>query len=620
MTDFAIQTPKFGKDENTPSVLLKEAFVSDGSTDIVEIDGEYRHNLGRLPDLLDSDGVQICAPINIFAITAVDQGAKKFTIGTNEAATITANAVNNKIRINASTGNDALYTIDTVTDVASTTEIVVTETIADATVDGNMFVGATPIQAQLRYVRQTNDAEFFLVATTYNIFSWVNSSKQLQVKFTSGSPGTGTRWELQEHLDNIYATNNVDLVQKWATSTAPSGSFGDLGSATGIVVGDVEGGGSRKITKAKHLASFQSYLHIGRVTYDNSDVRPQRTHWSSLGDTTDFDVTGAGDAGSNDFTNKEGFLMGYGKWSNMLIVFTTDLHYEGTLVTDSLVFNWDEAELKVGSFSADTIVNDPSGRLYWLASDQTIKEFRTPFDISEGVIKTLRNLNTTVAEFAQAVYNEAQKSVMFAIPVTQSATNNVIVEFFIESGSMFIHNIPVRSFGKFTRQETFSYDNPPFSTSFDTYAEWGGSWGVYDLNRSVQGFKLTMAADYNGGIHEYNGAITDAGNLYTSTLIFSSTLTQIKDLIRRKRVNNGAHAVFTRKSSGVVAFSVKGKSKGSYQALGNFSLANSIATETVTPHLPFDVADTQFLWRLQTTADMAFLALYFREFNIEDIR
>lgn len=615
MTDFAITTPKLGKNENTPTVFLKEAFVSDGSEDVVEIDGEYRHNLGRLPDLLDSDGVQICAPINIYAITAVDQGAKKFTIDEEVAATIMANAVDGTIRINASTGNDALYTIDTVTEVGGDTEIVVTETIADSTADGNMFVGATPIQAQLRYVRQTNDAEFFILATAYHIFSWVNSSKQLQVKFTSGSPGTGARWELQEHLDNIYATNDVDLVQKWTISTSPSGSFADLGSASGI---DVDG--VLFITKAKHLASFESYLFIGRVTYSDNSVRPQRSHWPSLGDTTDFDTTGAGDAGANDFTNRSGFLMGFGKWGNMLIVFTSDLHYEGTHVTNSLVFNWDEAELKVGCLSADTIKNDPSARLYWLASDQTIKEFRTPFDISEGVIKLLRNLNTTVAEFAQAVYNEAQKSMMFAIPANASATNNKIVEFFIESGSMFIHNIPVRSFGEFTRQETFSYDNPPFSTSFDTYAEWGGSWGVYDLNRSIQGFALTMCSDYSGGVHEYNGAITDAGELYLSTLIFSSTLTQIKDLIRRKRVNNGAHAVFTRKSSGEVTFSVKGKSKAAYETLGTFSLTNSVATETVTPHLPFDVADTQFLWRLQTTADMAFLALYFREFNIEDIR
>ncbi len=127
MTDFAITTPKFGKNENTPAVFLNEAFVSDGSTDIVEIDGEYRHNLGRLPDLLDSDGVQICAPINIYAVTAVDQGAKKFTIDEEVAATITANAVNGTIRINSSTGNDALYTIDTVTEVGGDTEIVVTD-------------------------------------------------------------------------------------------------------------------------------------------------------------------------------------------------------------------------------------------------------------------------------------------------------------------------------------------------------------------------------------------------------------------------------------------------------------------------------------------------------------
>ena len=194
MTDFSITTPKLGKQEGIPTLYLPEAFVSEGSSDVYEQDGEYKHNKGRLPDFLDVNGDPIAMPINIFAVTAVDTGNKKFTISGNHATTITANEVDGQIRINGSTDNDGLYTIDTVADNGANTDITVVEAVGDATVDGNVFVGAAPIQAQLRHIRQANEAEFFLVATAYNIFTWSNTTKFLTVRFTSGSPGTGERY------------------------------------------------------------------------------------------------------------------------------------------------------------------------------------------------------------------------------------------------------------------------------------------------------------------------------------------------------------------------------------------------------------------------------------------
>lgn len=624
MTDFSITTPKLGKQEGIPTIFLPEAFVSEGSSDVYEEDGEYRHNKGRLFDFLDANGDAIAMPINIWAVTAVSTGAKKFTISGNHAATITTNAVDDQIRINGSSDNDGLYTIDTVTDVGANTEIVVTETVGDGTVDGNVFVGGTPIQAQLRHIRQANDAEVFLVATAYHIFTWSNTTKFLTVRFTSGSPGTGERWELVSHFSNskdqIYATNNVDVVQAWDIATSPSGSFADLGSATGIVVGDIEGGGSRKIAKAKHLASYESYLFIGHITYDNSDIRPQRHHWSSRADTTDFDTAGSGDAGSKDFTNAQGFLMGYGKWTDFLIVFMSDLHYRGWIVTSDEVFNWDEEDLKVGTLSADTIVNDKFGRLYWLANDMTIKEFRTPFNISGPTKNTLKRINVAVAEFAQAAYIDEHESIVFALPANASATNNILVEFFISTGSEFIHNIPVRSFGDFTRQETFTYDSEPFRSSYANYAEWGAAWLRYDINRSIQGFPLDMVSDYNGFLYELNGGLTDAGSDYTSTLIFATTLTPDKARFPRKRVNNGAYFYFNRKSSGSVTISLKRDGETSWQSIGSVSLDNSAENAVTKVHLPFDEAFFYSEFRLQSTANMELLGIDFRDFELEDDR
>ncbi len=628
MPNFAATMPKLGKQEGIPTVFLPEIFVAEGSSDIFEQDGVYKHNKGRLPDLIDGNGAPIAAPINIFALTAVNQGSKKFTISGNHAATITANAVSSQIRINASTGNDGLYTLDTVTDVGGDTEIVVTEAIPTADADGNMFVGATPIQAYHRHIRQNNNAEFFLVATAYHIFSWSNSAKTLTVKFTSGSGGTGTRWEIRTHFSNskdqIYATNNVDVVQIWDIDTSPSGNFGALGSATGITVGDIEGGGSRKIAKAKHMFSYESYLFLGHVTYDNGDVRPQRQHWSTRADTTDFDTTSSGDAGSKDFSNTQGFLNGYGKYSAFLIVFMEDIHYRGNLTTAADVFTWDEEELKVGALSADAIINDKAGRLYWLASDLTIKEFRTPFDISESTKNTLKRINATVADLASATYVEEHRSILFALPGSGSATNSILVEFFIAEGTSFIHNIPVRAFGKFTRQETFQYDFEPFASSFATYSEWGASWIRYDINRAVQGFKLDMVSDYDGFTYELNGASKDAGNDYLATLIFSTTLTTPKSLLPKKRINNGMYSYFNRKSTGTVIINAKRDSERSWQSLGSgdstVSLADPAEPKVVSPHLPFDIEAGEFQLRYQSVDDMEFLGFLVRDFEFGDDR
>ena len=577
--------------------------------------------MGRLLDLVDVNADPIACPINVYAVTAVNQGAKKFTIGEAAATTIAANAVSNQIRINANTGNDGLYTIDTVTDVGATTEIVVVEAIPTTDADGNVFVGATPILRQHRYVRQTTDVEYFFVATAYHIFLWSYSAKTLTVKFTSATPASVLRVEIVTHLDDVYATNNVDLVQKCAMSTNASASFANLGSASGILI-DVDGG--LYITKARHMVSYESYLFLGYITYSDASVHPQRHHWCSRSDTTDWDTTGSGDAGAKDFTNTAAFLRGYGKWSSFLIAFSTDRHYRGALVEADDVFTWDEEELKVGSLSADCIVNDKAGRLYWLASDLTIKEIRTPFDVSEAMIKTLQSINTSVVEYSQATYNDDHKSMMFALPVNASATNNVVVEYFISTGNSFEHNIPVRSFGDFTRQESFTYDSEPFLSNYATYAEWGAAWQIYDVNRSIQGFKLSMVSDYSGYLYEWGGAIKDAGSDYTCTLIFSTTLTEEKSLLPNKRINNGAYFLFNRKSTGTVTISAKRDSETAWQSLGDgdstVSLADSAEPAVVSPHLPFDIAAGQFQFRLQSSDDMEFLGMMFRDFEICDDR
>lgn len=71
-----------------------------------------------------------------YAITAVSTGSKRFTIAGAHASEFT---VGLKIRVAGSTGNDREYTVVSSADVAGpNTQIVVAETVASSTADGNL--------------------------------------------------------------------------------------------------------------------------------------------------------------------------------------------------------------------------------------------------------------------------------------------------------------------------------------------------------------------------------------------------------------------------------------------------------------------------------------------------
>ena len=72
----------------------------------------------------------------IGAITAVDQPNKKFTIAGDHTATLTASS---SFTVQGSTGNDGTYTVVSSTLVLTNTEIVVSQSVPDATADGDIY-------------------------------------------------------------------------------------------------------------------------------------------------------------------------------------------------------------------------------------------------------------------------------------------------------------------------------------------------------------------------------------------------------------------------------------------------------------------------------------------------
>lgn len=605
---FQLMSEKLGLVNKVPGILLPEAFVTAESRNIREVDGEYRGVPGKLPEILDASGIKITAPINVFAITAVNTGTEKFTIAGAQKATIEGNAVSNTIRIIGSAGNDKLYTISSITEVGGpNTEVIVVEDVTDAAADGNMFVGATPIIAHHLHVEaNATETERLLLGTKYHILLWDVLGKELQVKFTSGNPASVMRWEFVSHLRNVYATNNIDVVQWWNVDATVDNDFEPLNDAAGI---DVDG--ANRLTAAKHIGSHEGYLFLGYVTI-TSTVFPRQINVSSRSTPGDFNVNGSGDAFGKSFENSADTLMGFGKKGDFIYVGKGKTVHRGWLVTSDEVFRWEEEPVKVGWLSADAVVNDPAGRLYFLANDFTIREVDTLSPVSEALKKTILTINPVAVEFAQARFMAEMREIWFTVPAEDSETNNLVVAINPDNGKMFLYDFAIRSFGRFTRQAVFGYDTLPYAT----YEEWGTAWGLYDAKTNVVGFGLDLGSDYSGNTFALHEALNDDGAAFDRTLVISTTLTSGKQFNQFKRVNNGIDFYYNAQASGSVAVSVKRDGRGSYESLGSVSLVKP-GFDLAKVHLSSDFRAQQIFLKQVTSDVFEFLGLLVTNYEFD---
>ncbi len=460
--DYAILAEKQGIAEHVPTILLSEAFLARGSENVRYQYGRYDRLDGRQGDLLDVENVKIKAPTDVFAV--VTATGSTIVVSGNVLTGNTALADGATIRLNGNStaANNIQYTVSGTPVFSSpNSTITIVETLDTADNSGNVFVGATPVIEYHRHVRQGTGAEHLLLGTKFHILLWSLADKSLTVKFVvgseNGSPASVDRWEIKDHLRNVVATNNSDLVLWWDVDTSVGNSFEALDNANGI---DYNGSAER-LTKCKYLTSYERYLFLGHTT-ENGIANPQRIRWAGLatgGSTIDFNENGASDAGSKDFTNQPGFIKGFGSHGDDLVVSKENSMHRGWLVTAETVFEWQEYTLKVGNVSSDSLVNDKAGRLYWIASDLSIREINTPQPISIAVDATVRSMNTAKAEFIQGTWIDELEEIWWAIPSNNSDTNDTIVAFHPDSGRSFIYKIPVRAFGDFTQQTAFAYDS-----------------------------------------------------------------------------------------------------------------------------------------------------------------
>ena len=641
MSDFAIVDPKLGLNESMPTVALSEAFMAKGSQNIHQRYGRYDRMRGRLPEFVDEAiaesteasyvtprtvNEKIKAPTDIYAITSIVGSTKTINITGDHSAGETALAEGATIRVNGGSEgwNNMTYTVASL---PTTSSIVVVEEITDdaAPNPGNVFVGTTPIIEYHRHVKRSNEDEFIVVGTKFHLLVWINISKTFELKFTCGSTigdaaSTVTRWEIIDHLRDVVATNNFDKVVWWNVDDTAGNDFVVMGDASnGLAISD-----TAYCTRCKHLQSWERYLFLG-FTQETADIYPQRVRWASLGTGTgdvspgsdiDFNQDGAGDAGAKELSSSSGPLMGFARHGDDLVISKSDSMHRAWLVTSDTVFEWQEYTLKVGNLSADSLVNDKAGRLYWLGSDLTIREISTPKPISTAVDLTIKNLNSSMAEFCQAGFIDEFDEIWWSFAGGGSETNDTVVAFHPDSGRAFVHKFPIRAFGDYTQQEQYTYDTLPF----DSYQAWGDDWLIYDTVRNVVGFPLDLGSDYEGNTIDLHRADQDDGVDLIGTLIFSTTLSNPKSFNIFKRVNNGVDIWMNRESAGTLTLYCKRDTEKSWQTLGTISLTSADGEDTMIRHIPFDMRAKSFQFKIETTGPMEFIGMVFRDIYSDDDR
>ncbi len=175
-------------------------------------------------------------------------------------------------------------------------------------------------------------------------------------------------------------------------------------------------------------------------------------------------------------------------------------------------------------------------------------------------------------------------------------------------------DIPVRAFGKFTRQAAFTYQNLPY----DTYDDWGADWGSYDTGVSVVGFPLLLVSDYAGNTFDMYLSESDDGNAMTRALVLN---TNLNNIMFNKRVNNGMYGIFRRKSSGQALMYIRKDIEDGWRLLGAdgvMLLTASNSREFVIVHLPFDERFQNAQFKAESTALMDVTGFMFIDFVDND--
>lgn len=356
----------------------------------------------------------------------------------------------------------------------------------DGSGDKSQTPDTNPILHYHTFVKRSTTMQYLLAFTKAHIYLWDSTGEEWDLVFTCQSDCT--EWDTTDYNDMVIATNNVDMVLVWTTSgyfmplqntsattiTAASkenpchitaAGHGlttgdrvfiknvagmtqinnlqfvvtvdsvDIFSLDGIDSGDYTvygtGGtvvefeginytGSLFLTKAKYVSTFENFLILG-YTVENTVLYPQRERWNAIGDETSWK---SGDAGSKE-TEGSGHINGFKIYSGIFIIFKEKTRIAQTLIATSEVWKWVVLPGNIGNLSNHSIVEDPDGRVYWLANDMTIREMELG-EISRLIDPVVKLIEPSSAHLVYGKYIDETGEIWWSIPYDNALNNKVI--------------------------------------------------------------------------------------------------------------------------------------------------------------------------------------------------
>lgn len=591
-----IFAPDFGQREDVPNILLPEVYTRD-NVNILQHHGKMSRRKMRLPDFLE-------AAYSTGTVTATNGSA---TVTSSEGAGAWGSAADHKpawgddqvsgdgrtITITDG-GTPVDYEIKDVADDGATLTLTINYTgtgggglsysIGTAlqkvgTPDGN------PVLHRHRLITLAAgvEVEYVLAFTKAHIYMWHSSYSAFVLKFTCST--ACTFWDTESYDRQVIATNFVDKVQVWGSTIA--NAFANLtGDGSGIDIG-----GSTYLTKAKYVIAYENYVHLLYVEV-NSNIYPEDIYWSAKNDETNFDETGAGDAGSMSIKGG-GFITGAGIFDGKLIIGKEERMKYGFLVTGSDVFQFDDIEgINVGCRAAHSIINDKQGRLYWLASDYTIRRLPIGEVVSAAKDDTFKLINPALEKLIEAAYVPRYGHLLWSLPRGGGATaNNIVVWYDLKDETMGEIDLAIPAFGKYARQTVMEWATLPL----EGWDEWG--WDNWSGPENVVGYMLDLCGDYSGYTYDMHSAEKDNSQEYTGHFVLSTDFVQ---KMIAKRYNIALHKFkrcvemqlwLRNERAGTVAVAVKRDNETSWQSIDSVSLNDGAGREIFPTDIGMDKCD-----------------------------
>jgi len=575
---FAIMSPTMGKREDVPSILLEKVFTTDNENSCIRY-GEIHRIKMRLKELLTTS-----------ADTEVD--VESSPGGDNKVLAVTATtdfAIGGEVLVDEGESHEYTYTIDSIDDGVSLTmtEVLaytheIGETVTQAELNKIQTPDGYPVLRYHLFVKRQTGTEYLLLFTKKHIYLWTGV---LEEKFECSA--FCESWEVVSYNDKVVATNNVDPVLVW--DDIPGDGFIFLDDP----VNGIEYETGVYLTAAKHLIIFENYLILGNTT-ENAEVHSQRIRWNAIGDEVQW-ITGT--SGSKEVGEAD-FITGFGICQSYLFIFKKITYYKMWLVPLPLIFNVDLVSNKIGCLSSHSIINDKYGRLFFLASDYTIKEIGYG-EISALIDKTIKTITPAYAHLVESTFIDKNGELLWAIPFN-SSTNNKVISF--KNGKWNEYDLAINSFGDYKRQIAHTWDTLPF----DTFDSWG--WDKWNVQDPEIGFEIELGADYLGYSYALFDNEKDDEEDYSGFFVLSTDLYNKQGLSFNKRLLD-LNIYVRKETKGTLIIEIKRDHESTWQSAGTVGLTGD--EEILIKHLPVDYRAKHFLIKISGENRYRFIGIMF---------